>query len=139
MTNPLNSEAVFDALREQGQRDPESLDRKQTKVGPKKSSLNENEKPSGKAMGKRPTRSLNEYNNPESSSDPSEQLQMIAENLGNKIANGNSLSATMFAHEWLDGIVDGNGNLYEPVKEELSSLDKGDLIKFIGGILGSLK
>ena len=80
-----------------------------------------------------------DYEDPERLDDPDEQIQVIAEVLCRKIADGNIMSAVMYVREWIDGAVDGNGNIYAPLEEELSTLDKADLIKFIGGILGSVR
>lgn len=131
-TNPLNADAVFQSLMTEEEKNPNSFNRK------KKSGKVNESRGSGKGP-KRITKTLNEYKDPEQSTDPDEQIQLIAEGLSQKISEGNSLSATMFARDWVNGIVDGSGNLYEPVLEELSTLPKADLLKFIGGLLGSIK
>lgn len=136
-TDPSKSDAIFHAL---VQNDYGNLD-KSTKPEPKTIKSNESvAKPiTLPTASPRSMKPLNEYNDPEKSSDPDEQIQLIAEGLSHKISNGNSIGAIMFARDWIDGIVDGDGSLYEPVKEELLTLSKNDLVKFIGGILATIK
>ena len=68
-----------------------------------------------------------------------EQLQLIAEGLSQKISSGNVLSSVVYAHDWIDGIVDDQGALTEQAAEELSTLDNESLLKFLGGVLATCR
>lgn len=88
---------------------------------------------------KRIPKSKSSYQDPSTASTFDEQVLFIASDLASRVERGNFVSATTFTYEWIDGIVDPKGILYEPVKDELMSLDKRNLVEYLGYILGSIR
>lgn len=133
-TDPTKANEIFDALLTEEQNQPkQNQSQRSNKRDNKQKRFNEN------TEMKRTPRSREEYTSPDSSDDVDEQIEIIAESLRNKIEDGNILSAVMFAREWIDGIVDGRGQIYEPVRMALVSSPKDDLVDFIGGLLSSIR